>query len=90
MRILTGRSVCLKPKLKAGLDDEEVLVGHGGQLLGELSELYSLALARAIGIVGQYTRLAVVDQVIVLVLGLVANGEEGLVELLRVRQCGRI
>ena len=78
-----GRHPRCRPSVRFGQpvrsDDGKVVVLEGEVLL-QHGELDRLALARAIGVVGQHARLLVVDQVIVLVRGLGADLEEGRLE----------
>ena len=57
-------------------DDEEVLGGQR-EVLADVGKLQSFVFgSRAVGIIGQHTRFLVVDEVIVLIFGLVADFEE--------------
>ena len=59
------------------------------QVLVELGNFDLLALTRTVGIVVQLAILVVVDDVVVLVVRLVADGKERLVQLLRAGRCSR-
>ena len=62
------------------LNREKVCVGQL-QVLGEFGKLHRLPRSGAIRIVGENARLLVVDEVVVLVLRLLADREVGLVQL---------